>query len=118
MPKAVLYHNPRCTKSREALAFLSLQISGLEVVEYLKTPLSKATLVQIFSALDIHSAHDMIRTTEAEYKLAKLSSRSTDNEILSAIEKYPKLLERPILVYGTRAAIGRPLDNIANLLNE
>lgn len=117
MPKAVLYHNPKCTKSREALAFVNKQIDDLQVVEYLKRPLSKATLLEIFTALNIQSAHLMVRSQENEYQLAGLSEQSTDDELLSAVEKFPKLLERPILVYGKRAAIGRNLDYIVSLLH-
>lgn len=118
MPKAVLYHNPRCSKSREALAFVKQHQEKLEVIEYLKQPPSKADLSRIFNALDIQSAHQMIRPKEAEYELANLSETSNDDEILAAIEKYPKLLERPILLYGDRGAIGRPLDLIVALLHD
>lgn len=118
MPKAVLYHNPRCTKSREALSYVSLELSGLEVYEYLKQPLSKAELIQLFTALDFQTAHQMVRRKEPEYKLAGLSSCSNDDAVLSAIEKYPKLLERPILLYKSRAVIGRPLENIKKLLHD
>jgi arsenate reductase len=117
MPKATLYHNPRCSKSREALAFVEQQVNNLEVVEYLKNPLTKEQLQNLYRALDIHSAHQMIRPKEAEYKLAGLHQEASDDEVLSAIAKYPKLLERPILQYGDKAATGRPLDYIVSLLH-
>jgi arsenate reductase len=117
MPKATLYHNPRCSKSREALAFVEQQVNDVEVVDYLKKPLNKEQLRTLYDALDIQSAHQMIRPKEAEYKLAGLQKESGDDEILDAIAKYPKLLERPILHYGNKAAIGRPLDYIVALLH-
>jgi arsenate reductase len=117
MPKATLYHNPRCSKSREALVFLEQHCEQLAIVEYLKSPLNKAQLIELYSALNIQSAHQMIRPQEDEYKLANLRKGLSDDEILSAVAKYPKLLERPILQYGNKAAIGRPLDHIVSLLH-
>ncbi|MBT1449587.1 arsenate reductase (glutaredoxin) [Glaciecola sp. XM2] len=117
MPKATLYHNPRCSKSRQALDYVKQQAVDLEVVEYLKAPLTKPQLAALFETLDIASAHDMIRPKEAEYKEAGLSKTASDDEVLNAIAEYPKLLERPILYIENRAAIGRPLDNIAALFH-
>ena len=117
MPKATLYHNPRCSKSREALAFLDQHFEQLDVIEYLKSPLNKAQLSALYSALNLQSAQQMIRPKEAEYKLANLTQDSSDDEILNALEQYPKLLERPIHQYGSKAAIGRPLDHIVSLLH-
>jgi arsenate reductase len=118
MPKAVLYHNPRCTKSREALAFVKEQAQELEVIEYLKQAPSREELQTIFDALDITSAHQMIRSKEKEYELARLTGESSNEEVLDAVAKFPKLLERPILLYKNRAAIGRPLDHIVSLLHD
>jgi arsenate reductase len=118
MPKAVLYHNPRCSKSRDAKAFVEQQIDDFEVVEYLKQAPSRQDLDNIFKALDIYSAHQMIRPKESEFTEAGLTAKSTNDEVLDAIAAYPKLLERPILVYRNKAAIGRPLDNIASLFHD
>jgi arsenate reductase len=118
MSKAIFYHNPRCSKSREALAFVQEQINNLIVIEYLKTPLDKAELLDIFKKLGIQSAHQMIRPKEKEFDQAGLSTESNDDEVLTAVAKFPKLLERPILVYKNRAAIGRPLDHIVSLLHD
>lgn len=119
MPKSTLYHNPRCTKSRQALAYLNEHSQDVTVVEYLKEPLSLDAVSAIYDALHISSAHKMIRPKEAEFKLAGLSKASSDQEVLQAIVEYPKLLERPILLIDDekpRAAIGRPLDLIIDLL--
>lgn len=122
MPNPVLYHNPRCSKSRQALSMLNLKGLEFDVLEYLKTPLNKSELTNLYTALSsnhaVNCAHDMLRTKEAEYKLAGLSSSSTDSEIISAIAIYPKLLERPIYVQDELAAIGRPLENIEALIND
>ncbi|MFC4699308.1 arsenate reductase (glutaredoxin) [Glaciecola siphonariae] len=117
MPKAILYHNPRCSKSREALAYVQQQIDDLVVIEYLKQPPTRQDLDAIFKALDVQNAHQMIRSKEAEYQLAGLNQDASNDEVLDAVAKYPKLLERPIMMYGSRAAIGRPLDHIVALLH-
>lgn len=118
MPNTVLYHNPRCTKSRQALAYLQNIDLDVVVVEYLKTHLNIAEVQQIFTALPIEHAMQMIRPKEAEFVEAHLSKTSSDDDVLNAIVKYPKLLERPILLKGKKAAIGRPLEKIKALVNE
>ena len=118
MSKAIFYHNPRCSKSREALAFVQQQVKSLLVVEYLKTPLDKTELADICQKLGIQSAHQMIRSNEDEFDKAGLSDESSNDDVFAAIEKYPRLLERPILLYKNRAAIGRPLDHIVSLLHD
>ncbi|MGB3727505.1 MAG: arsenate reductase (glutaredoxin) [Glaciecola sp.] len=119
MPKARLFHNPRCSKSRQALQLMQTQHSDyeLEVIEYLKTPCDYTAIQQIFSALDIDSAMNMIRPKEAEFEQAGLSTSSSNEDILNAVVQYPKLLERPILLINERAAIGRPLENLEALIN-
>jgi arsenate reductase len=116
MPKAVVYHNPRCTKSKETLALVRAQVDEVEVVEYLQQPLDKAQLDDIFQMLDIQSAHQMVRSQESEYEQSGLSESSNNDDILAAIAKYPILLERPIVIYRKRAAIGRNLDHVMALL--
>jgi arsenate reductase len=118
MPNAVLYHNPRCTKSRQALAYLETTDINLSVIEYLKTPLTRPQVDGIFSALGCEHAIEIIRPKEAEFTLAKLNNKSSNDDILEAIVNFPKLLERPILVINNKAAIGRPLANIEALVNE
>ncbi len=122
MPKPILYHNPRCSKSRQALAFMQDQDIEFSLVEYLKTPLTLAQLTSLLAALKnnqaVSSAHDMLRPKETEYSLAKLNKEASDAQIIEAIAEYPKLLERPILLHKRKAAIGRPLENIQELLND
>lgn len=122
MPNTVLYHNPRCSKSRQAVAFLEQNNVQFEIHEYLKNPLTVHQLEQVFNALKNNNAlldaHAMIRKKEAEYKQANLSDESTDGQVLTAIAEYPKLLERPILLVENNAAIGRPLENIEALVGD
>lgn len=122
MPNPVLYHNPRCSKSRQALAMLKSKNINCKVVEYLKTPLSDNETTSIYKALIANSAikngHDMIRNKESEFALAGLSKSASDSDIIAAIVKYPKLLERPIYMNNHLAAIGRPIENIEALIND
>ena len=110
-----IYHNPRCSKSRQSLALLRENGVEPEVIEYLKTPPDKTALRGLLKKLG-KAAHDILRTKEAEYTAASLSPESSEAEILAAIVANPILLERPIIVKGTRAVIGRPPENVLALL--
>tara|TARA_B100000959_G_scaffold272595_1_gene322121 strand:+ start:560 stop:910 length:351 start_codon:yes stop_codon:yes gene_type:complete len=116
MSELTLYHNPRCSKSRQTLALL--EENGLEptIVEYLKTPLSIQGLSILIEQLGI-SAHALLRSKEAEYSEAELSPTSSDDDIFAAIVKYPVLLERPVVVHKGKAAIGRPPENVLSLFD-
>ncbi|MFW8589604.1 arsenate reductase (glutaredoxin) [Glaciecola sp. 2405UD65-10] len=119
MPKAILFHNPRCSKSRQALEYMQQQHANIEldVIEYLKQPPSLDELESLFNALNIESAHTMIRPKEKEYNEAGLNKNASNESVLEAISNYPKLLERPIVSFEGKAAIGRPLSNIEALMN-
>lgn len=121
MPNPILYHNPRCSKSRQALAFILSKGLDIDVVEYLKNPLSRGQLDNLYSALKatkaVTTALDMVRTKEPEFAISGLTLSSSTNDVLNAITSYPKLLERPILLINRLAAIGRPLDNIEGLID-
>jgi arsenate reductase len=113
--KVRIYHNPRCTKSRETLALLREHELEPEIVEYLKDPPSAAELEQLIDKLGIEP-HALLRTKEAPYAELGLSKQSTRAQIVQAIVQHPVLLERPIVVVGKRAAIGRPPENVLPLL--
>jgi arsenate reductase (glutaredoxin) len=116
MAKNVLiYHNPRCTKSREALSLLRERGLDPEVVEYLKSPLSAGEIRALIGKLGL-PPHDLLRTREAPYAALALGKESSLDEIALAIERAPILLERPIVVVGQRAAIGRPPERVLELL--
>ena len=110
------WHNPRCTKSRQALALLREKGVELQVREYLKTPPSAAELKDVIKALGLSSARDLMRTKEAEYKDLGLKDVDDEEALVSAVIKTPRLIERPILINGAKAAIGRPTENILEAL--
>ena len=111
-----IYHNPRCSKSRETLKLL--QEKGLEpdIVEYLKTPPDAQTLQGIIRQLGI-SPRELLRKHESEYKQAGLDDTSlSDDDVINAMVQYPKLIERPIVIHDGKAIIGRPPVKVLDLL--
>ena len=113
----VIYHNPRCSKSRETLALLEEQGVSPKVVKYLEETPSVATLKTLFSQLGFTSVRDMMRTKEAEYKEQNLEDSSvSDEQLFEAMVQTPKLIERPIVVNGAKAALGRPPEQVLAIL--
>jgi arsenate reductase len=117
MTDYTLFHNPRCSKSRQTLALL--EDNGIQptIVKYLDDTPDAATLKTLVKKLGLPSAHDLVRNKEADYKTAGLSAESNDDEVIAAMVQYPKLIERPILVRGNKAVLGRPPENALNLLD-
>jgi len=113
--ETIIYHNPRCSKSREALALLIERRIPHRVIEYLKTPPDRATLQSIVAALG-GDAGAIVRTREPPYAALGLAN-ATDAQLLDAIVEHPVLLERPIVIHGKRAAIGRPPENVLALFD-
>jgi arsenate reductase len=113
--KVRIYHNPKCTKSRETLALLREHGVEPEIVEYLKTPPTAAEVVELLAKLKV-DPHSLLRTKEEPYKRLKLSPKSSPTAVAKAIAEEPILLERPIVVVGKRAAIGRPPENALAIL--
>ena len=114
--KVTIYHNPRCTKSRLTLQLL--QDRGIEpnIIEYLKTPPDAATLSGILKQLDM-TARELMRKNEEEYKQHNLGGSELDqNTLIEAMVKHPKLIERPIVIANNKAAIGRPPENVLEIL--
>lgn len=116
MSSITILHNPRCSKSRQTLALLEENGADANVVEYLKTPLSRVDVETLFTQLSLPSAYHMIRPKEAEFKEAGLSKTSTNEAIFDAIAQYPKLLERPVVINGDKAKIGRPPEAVLDIL--
>jgi arsenate reductase len=111
-----IYHNPRCTKSRQTLALLEQHGVKPKVIEYLATPPTEAELKRLLKLLGL-SPRELLRRKEEEYERAGLDRPDvTDAEIVRAMVKYPRLMERPIVVSGNRAALGRPPENILKIL--
>jgi len=111
----VIYHNPRCSKSRQTLALLREHGVEPTVIRYLDTPPDRATLVALLAKLGIE-AHDLIRSKEARYRELQLSPELPAAKLVAAMTENPRLIERPIVVVGNRAAIGRPPENVLGIL--
>lgn len=110
-----IYHNPRCSKSRQTLALIEAAGINPEVVLYLEQPPGEEDLRALIAKLGIR-ANDLLRKGEAEYAEAGLSAQSSEDEAIAAMLKYPRLIERPIVVAGERAVLGRPPENVQSLL--
>jgi len=116
MTDLTLYHNPRCSKSRAALELLESRGLKPRVVRYLETPPGVAELGELLGRLGI-PARQLLRTGEEEYKTLKLADPGLDEtQLIEAMAAHPRLIERPILVAGDRAVIGRPPEKILELL--
>ncbi len=116
MSEVILYHNPRCSKSRATLALLTERGIEPEIVKYLETPPDVQTLKDILAKLDM-TPRQLMRTKEAEYKTLGLDNPElTDEQLITAMVEHPKLIERPIVLAAGRAAIGRPPENVLNIL--
>jgi len=111
-----IYHNPRCSKSRETLALLEKNSIEPEIVEYLKNPLNAEQISTLVNLLELDSARDMMRTKEDLYKTLELKSQTNEEALIIAMAENPKLIERPIVINGNKAAIGRPPENVLSVL--
>jgi arsenate reductase len=111
-----IYHNPRCGKSRQTLQLLKDQGIEPEVIEYLKTPPSTQELDDILHMLDMEP-RELMRKKEAEYKANSLDDASLDRQaLIQAMVNNPILIERPIVIAGEKAAIGRPPETVLDIL--
>lgn len=116
MTQATIYHNPRCSKSRETLALLEQKGCDITLVEYLKNPPTAKDIGDILVKLGI-SARELMRTKEAEYQALGLADSSlTELQLIEAMVNTPKLIERPIVLANQSAAIGRPPENVLTIL--
>lgn len=112
-----IYHNPRCSKSRAALELLKQREFDITTIEYLKTPIDRDTILELLSQLQL-KPREIMRRGESAYKDLNLDDAShSDDELISAIVENPILLERPIVTFDGRSAIGRPTDNIIDLID-
>lgn len=112
----VIYHNPRCSKSRQTLQLLQEKGIEPEVVEYLKTPPDAATLKSILAKLG-KSPRDLMRRKEAPYKELGLDDDSlSEDALIEAMVDNPVLIERPIVLHGGKAALGRPPEDVLKIL--
>ena len=110
-----IYHNPRCTKSRETLQLIENKGQQPTIVEYLQTPPTKTELKEIISKLGIRPI-ELIRTNEADFKENFKGKDLSDDEWIEAMVAYPRLIERPIVINGKKAVIGRPPEKVLEIL--
>ncbi|MBD8272095.1 arsenate reductase (glutaredoxin) [Pseudomonas fluorescens] len=116
MTDLTLYHNPRCSKSRGALELLEARGITPTVVRYLETPLNAAQVEALLAKLGL-GARQLLRTGEDEYKSLNLADASlSEAQLIAAIAAHPKLMERPILETADKAIIGRPPENVLEIL--
>ena len=112
-----IYHNPRCSKSRQTLALLKDRGIEAEVVEYLETPPDAATLANLAGQLGV-SLRDLLRTGEEEYKQAREHVDALDDAALASwMTTHPKVIQRPIVVSAKGARIGRPPETVLDILD-
>jgi arsenate reductase len=111
-----IYHNPRCSKSRAALALIEARGLKPKIVEYLKTPPSAAELKAVLRKLGLRP-HDLLRTSEPLYaELGLKTSKLDDDALIALLVRNPILIERPIVIAGDKAAIGRPPEKVLAIL--
>ena len=112
----IIYHNSKCSKSRKALEIIRSKNIEPTIILYLKSKLSKIEVKNLLSKLGL-SIRGILRTGEDEYKKNNLKNENlSDDELIEFLIKFPKLLERPIVVKNNKAVIGRPPENILTLL--
>lgn len=110
-----IWHNPQCSKSREALALLEERGEKIEVVKYLDSSLSRQDIEVLLKKLGV-SARELMRTKEDIYKELGLSDVEEEAKLIDAMVEHPKLIERPIIIQGNRAVIGRPVERVVEFL--
>jgi len=113
--KYKIYHNPRCRKSRESLKYLQDNGYDFEVRDYIKNLLSIEEIVKLIESLNIKPL-ELVRKNEAFWKENFKNKDLDDNQIINALSKYPKLIERPIVTKGKSSIIARPVDKLLNFL--
>lgn len=111
----LIYHNPKCRKSRECLALIKNSNVEYEVIKYLEKPFSANELIEIIKKLNIKPI-ELIRQKESIWVEKYKSKQLSDNEIINAMVENPILIERPIVVNGNKAKIARPLENINEII--
>lgn len=116
MSDITIYHNPRCSKSRQTLQLLIDNNVTPTIIEYLKVGVSKDEVISLLTKLAI-SPRQLMRIKDADYKEQNLADDSlSDDDLINAIVKTPKLLERPVVVNNTKAAIGRPPEAVLDII--
>ena len=110
-----IWHNPKCAKSREAVALFTEKNQEVEIIKYLETTPTRAEIVTLLGKLGI-SARALMRTKEDIYKELGLVKVEDENLLIDALVQHPKLIERPILIRGNQAIVGRPIEKVIDFL--
>jgi arsenate reductase len=117
MSELKILHNPRCSKSRQTLQILNEKGLEPQIIEYLNNPLSADELTEIISQLGFSSARQLIRKGEDAYKEQNLADQTLSEEaLINTMLSHPKLIERPIVLFNGKAAIGRPPESVLSIL--
>lgn len=117
MTEVTVWHNPRCSKSRGACALLEERDLAVEVRRYLDEPPTRGELEEVLARLGLDDPREMMRTGEARYRELGLADADRDT-LLDAMAAEPRLIERPIVIVGERAVIGRPPERVSELLGD
>lgn len=117
MSEITIWHNPKCSKSREAMEILNNGGYEASVVRYLEDSPAEMQIREVLKMLGV-SARELMRTKEELYTELNLADELDEDKLILAMAKYPKLIERPVIIKGNRAIIGRPADKIIKFLNE
>lgn len=113
-----IYHNPRCSKSRETLGLLQQRGIAPEIILYLESPPSPETLKKLLAAAGFSEPRQLMRRNEEIYKTLGLADKTlTEDQLLAAMASHPKLIERPLVVNGDRARLGRPPEQVLEILD-
>lgn len=113
--KTVIWHNPRCSKSRQTLALLEDRGIEASVVKYLEEPPTRGEIEEVLELLGVEP-RELMRRNEAEYKELGLRDVEDRDALIDAMVEHPRLIERPVVIRGNRAALGRPPENVLELL--
>ena len=116
MKDITIYHNSRCSKSRQTLALIEGENNNINIVNYLETPPSVEQLKKIITLLGFSSARQLMRTKEAIYNELGLGDENDESILLKAMLNNPKLIERPIVLANGKAAIGRPPESVLEII--
>jgi len=111
-----IYHNPRCSKSRNTLAIIESKTSVIEIIDYIKNPIKFEEIKLIIKKLKI-KAISLVRINESIWREHYKGKEMTDEEVIKAIIEHPKLMERPIVTTNKKAIIGRPPENVLSLFD-
>lgn len=115
MSEYQIWHNPRCSKSRQALVLLEENGIKVEVIKYMDLQKSADEIKEVLKKLNI-SARNLMRTTEDEYKSLNLKDENDEHKLIEAMATYPKLIQRAIVIKGDKAVLGRPPEKVLELL--